>query len=353
MNNRKQYVTYDNHSSEVLEVTCGLPQGSILGPLLFILYINDIANALPMVNVLSFADDTTLYLSHTDVNSLFANANVHMKNLHKWLCINMLCLNTDKTKYIIICPRQRKYDTANQHLNINGHEIAQIKGNGREKSIQFLGIHIDEHLTWKFHIQHIHTKISRTLFAINKAKHFLPKTALRTLYQSLIHSQLLYGITAWGPAIHTTNNNTTFKLQKKAIRIINKMSYRAHTDPLFKTTKILKLQDVYELHATLFMSKYEANTLPASFTNMFTHNFDIHPHIHTRQSSNIYTNKPKNKFVENLPNFAIPKLWNKWIKKLDLNNSTGRIKTQMKNLLLAQYVDNVKCTNTFCRQCHV
>jgi len=98
LTNRKQYVSYDNHSSQVLEVTCGVPQASILGPLLFILYINDIANALPTANILSFADDTTLYLSHTDIKLLYSNANSHLKNVYKWLCVNMLCLNAERKK---------------------------------------------------------------------------------------------------------------------------------------------------------------------------------------------------------------------------------------------------------------
>jgi hypothetical protein len=352
LTNRQQYVTYDKHSSKLLEVTCGVPQGSILGPLLFILYINDIVNALPVGNVLSFADDTTLYLSHTEIKSLFKDANSNMKNLYKWLCANMLCLNVDKTKYIIICPRQRKYNQTNLRLTINEHEITQVRSSGREKSIKFLGIHIDEHLTWKFHIQHINNKISRTLFAINKAKHLLPKMALHTLYFSLVHSQLLYGITAWGSAIHNNTNSKMFKLQKRAIRIINKTTYRAHTDPLFKTCKILKLQDIYELQSILFMQSYETNTLPASFNNMFKHNSDIHPHIQTRQSSNIYTSTPKNNFIANLPNFLIPKLWNKWTSRLHLTKSKCCIKTQMKQLLLAEYLDNVECTNTYCKQCH-
>ena len=80
LTNRKQYVNYDNRSSKVLEVTCGIPQGSILGPLLFILYIDDIANALSTANVLSFADDATLYVSHTDIEFLYSNANFSLTN---------------------------------------------------------------------------------------------------------------------------------------------------------------------------------------------------------------------------------------------------------------------------------
>ena len=124
-------------------------------------------------------------------------------------------------------------------------------------------------------------------------------------------------------------NNTPLKLQNKAIRIIIKMPYIAHTYLLYKTNKILKMQDLYELQSIIFMTNYERNTLPASFNNMYTHNFDNHPHIHT---SNIYLNRQKKQFGENLPTFALPKIWNRWIKQINLSNCTGKMNIQVKIL---------------------
>jgi len=156
-------------------------------------------------------------------------------------------------------------------------------------SIQLLRIHIDEHLTWKYHIQHINNK--RRLFIINKVKNFLPKSTLQTLYFSLKHSRILYGITAWGPANHNNENNKTLTILKMAIRIINKTTHRSHIDPLFKTCKMLKLSDVYEQLSILFVYDYETNM---SYKNMFRHNYDIH-------RSNIYTDIPRNKLVGKCP----------------------------------------------------
>jgi len=136
---------------------------------------------------------------------------------------------------------------------------------------------------------------------------------LQTWYFSLIHFRVLYGITAWGPAIHNNENNKTFRLLKRTIRIINKMAHRSHTDPLFKTCKIIKISDVYEQQFIIFVYVYETNKFPMPFKNMFRHNYDIRPQMHTRRASNIYTDISRNKFVENLPNFIIPKLWNKWM----------------------------------------
>ena len=114
---------------------------------------------------------------------------------------------------------------------------------------KFLGIYIDKHLTWKEHINIISSKISRAIFAINRVKHILPHKSLKSLYYTLIHSHITYGIQAWG-------NGNTKKLdilQKRALRIINKKGYRSHTEPLYKSAKILKIVDVFKLQASLFM----------------------------------------------------------------------------------------------------
>ena len=108
-------------------------------------------------------------------------------------------------------------------------------------------------ITWKKHININSSKISRAIFAINRLKHFLPHNALKTLYYTLIQSNLTYGVQAWG------NGNTVIQLQtlqKRALRIINNKIYRSHTDPIFKSKKIIKITDIHKLHVSLFMFDY-------------------------------------------------------------------------------------------------
>ena len=123
-------------------ITYGVPQGSILGPLLFLLHINDLENALKG-NVLSFADDTTIYISDVNIDTLYHRENIEVKALKDWLDANKLALNTDKTKI------QQKYNNQNQQLQIEGKNILQVGNNQTETSIKFLGIHLDENITWK------------------------------------------------------------------------------------------------------------------------------------------------------------------------------------------------------------
>ena len=233
--NRKQFTEINNCKSALTNVSTGVPQGSILGPVLFLLYINDINNC-TLLNLLSFADDTTIYRSGPYNKELFDEVNYELIKIHTWLCTNKLSLNVTKSKACIFSPPNSRYTLGNNCLSVNDIKINFIGEN--DETIKFLGLHLDEHLTWKNHIAAITSKISKSLFAINRVKYLLPHYALKTLYFSLVQSHIQYGIQAWGNA--STISKITV-LQKRAIRIINQINYRGHTDPLFKSERILKM----------------------------------------------------------------------------------------------------------------
>ena len=140
-------------------------------------------------------------------------------------------------------------------------------------STKFLGIHIDENLSWKRHICQLNSKIARASFAINQVKNVLPKESLKTLYVALIQPHINYGILAWGNASLSTLNKTNI-LQKRILRTINKVKYNTHTDPLFRKSEILKLNDLYVYNILIFMFEYCQNKLPPSFQSMFMFNHE-------------------------------------------------------------------------------
>ena len=146
-------------------------------------------------------------------------------------------------------------------------------------------VYLDEHLTWKSHTSHVHVnaKVSRSIFAVNQIKNILPKSCLRTLYFSLIHPHFSYGLLAWGIA-SITALKSSIMLQKRAIRNINRDKYRAHREPLFNSSQILKLTDLYEYQVTLFMFDFISKKLPISFLNTFKFNRDNENARITRQS---------------------------------------------------------------------
>jgi len=339
LQNRQQYVTINSAKSQLKETTCGVPQGSILGPILFIIYMNDI-NASTSLKLLSYADDTTIYSSHTEVTKLFSNLNNELPSLDDWFRANKLALNVKKTKFSIFSPQKVAIDE--QHiLTLNNSNIL------RENPTKFLGLHIDEQLTWTTHINKIKSKLASSLFIINRAKHFLPHEALKSIYYTLIHSHLIYGIAIWGNSSHV---HKLFTMQKKAIRIINNKSKNSHTEPLFKRENILKIQDLYSIHACLLAYDYIHTNLPPSFNEFFS--APRHNAILTRQQNFLGHPRPRTQFSAKAPNHAIPHIWN----LLDNDTRTIPLRNQLKSLLTKQkitsYADHIECDNPTCPDCN-
>ena len=187
-------------------------------------------------------------------------------------------------------------------IRLNGQDIKHVN------ECKFLGIYLDTHLTWKRHIERISAKISSAIFAINRARNFLSKHALRCLYFALVHSHLTYGIHVWG-------NSMTIKkiitLQKRAIRTINKVWYRSHTEPLFKSNQILKFEDMYTMQISLFVYDLNNDLLPKSFRNLLSQNCLARHGIITRQNNLIPQSRPRTTFSSKLPKHNFTRIWNK------------------------------------------
>ena len=166
----------------------------------------------------------------------------------------------------------------------------------KKRPSNFLGLNIDDKFTWKKHISQICSKISLSIFFINKVKYTQPAHALKSLYYSLIQCHMIYGLLAWGRA---QSVNKIFLLQIRAMRTICKQQYRNHTDPLFKKENILKLNDFYNLHVSLFMYDYRHSKLPISFHNFFVQNTHA---INLRNNQTVYRESALTKFSSKLLN---------------------------------------------------
>ena len=270
LSDRHQYVEFDGVKSITLPLTTGVPQGSILGPLLFIIYMNDVHMASSHFTPIVYADDTNLYSTigafsiNTHPNSinnkeLSDKINKELYNISDWLAINKLSLNAKKTKYMVFHTKQRNISHLNLDLEINNHKIDRVS------DFNFLGLTIDENLTWREHVQKISTKISRVTGIINRLRKFLPSHILVLLYNSLILPHLQYCNLIWA-----FRPGRVSKLQKRALRLITNSKYNAHTEPLFKLMKLLKLEDILKCNALRFFFKFRNSTLPPYFISILS-----------------------------------------------------------------------------------
>ncbi len=350
LSNRFQFVEVDGNVSNMLPIKIGVPQGSILGPLLYLIYVNDIGNSC-RGNILSFADDTTLYTSHSDLTQLYENANEQINDLYQWFCSNRLSLNAKKTKYIVIRPMHMKCDLNQYAVHIGNTVLDRVGNNCQETSTKFLGMHIDENLTWKQHITEINKKVSRALFSIKQVKHVLPPESLRTLYFALIHSHFSYGIIAWGNADRKIINRATI-LQKRAIRVIHNAPYNSHTEPKFRKSGILKIDDIFEYESLLFVYDYLTNNLPISFQGIFPLNSDMPNSRETRQSNFLYVPRCTGRFAQKLPKYFMPPLWNTWSRSFQDNKTRNQTKRLIKMTKLQGYAETVLCNNLRCIECY-
>ena len=243
-------------------MTCGVPQGSVLGPLLFILYINDFSKASSVLDLHLFADDSNLFYSNKKLQSIETIVNNKLSKIHEWLCASRLSLNASKTKYVLFHPAKKV--VANT-ISLHPHN----KRTSETKPVKCLGVLIDSHLNWKEHIQNLSKKLSKSIGIICKIRHYVSSQILIQLYHAIIYPFLTYGCMVWGNN-YITNIKPIEILQKRTIRITTYTKVDAHTTPLFAKLNLLKLQDIITLYIACFMYNYSNSNIPNAFNSFFT-----------------------------------------------------------------------------------
>lgn len=312
-------------SDDFYEIQMSVLQGSILGVILFLIFINDISNASELLASFLFADDISSLLAHSDLEELNRIANIELQKLANWYSANRLSIHPDKSKFMIFkSPHQKLnitkcFDTPYFPLYINFNDnnesdITKLKllryiPNSEETSIKVLGILLDQHLSLKDHVNYIHAKISRGIYNLRQLSKLLPSNILKLIYFANIHSHLSY----CSNILTMCTMNTLQPLivaQKKALRLVCGKGAFESTNPLFQRERILPLMDIIKLNSLIFMFNYTHGNLPPSFNNVWHRIDEVNDRYNLRNRSNFRLINVRYIYLDKHPLLSFPKLWN-------------------------------------------
>ena len=347
-NGRQQYVVIDGVNSSLTSIKCGVPQGSVLGPLLFLIFINDLPAATDFHTIL-FADDTTFQLTGSNIPELYNKANSELAKAADWFAANKLTLNIKKTKYILFRPKSTKIDFSNLTLKIGNQPIDRIGKGCKATSFKFVGIMLDEFLDWDNHISHVSAKVSSGSFTLNRSKYFIPIKTRKNIYNALIRSHLDFGVLAWGNALPGKLKRITC-IQKKCVRSVAGRDIRSHTDPLYKKLGILKFNDLIYYNQVTFMHKLYLDKQPSSFTDFLKKPGNFNNNENRRKFC-YSTDKLKNYTVGRFPTAVLPRLWNSVDTETKSIKSHKSFKKSIYESILNKYTATVKCKSRTCPDC--
>ena len=264
LSGRMQFTKIGNSASDLASVLWGVPQGSVLGPLLFLIYINDLPNSCNLASWL-FADDTALALSSKNFNDLEKNFNTEIEKVHEWLLANKLSVHyTDKTQYMLIRgPRladSKVGNSENFKVFMGQHEIEQTN------DYKYLGIIMDDKMDWKQQIKKLCSKLSTVCGVLSKVRHYLDRKSLMIIYNSLFDSRLRYGILGWGTACEQELSKIRI-LQNRAVRFITFSSFTARAAHIYDELEILPLEKQLFLQRAIFMHNLHYKKLPNALSS--------------------------------------------------------------------------------------
>ena len=309
LQNRKQCCKVNGHVSSMESIKYGVPQGSCLGPLLFLIYINDLPLSLKFGEVNMYADDTSISYSSDSVTNINDSVNEDLDHLKNWLEGNKLSLNVAKTQSMLIGSRTRlkkigMSENPEPALKIGEEPISMVK------HTKYLGVQIDQHLLWDEHFSIITKKIARGLGMLKYSKKYLPLSTIQRMCKSLVEPYFRYCLPVWGNC-GTTALQKVQKLQNRAARIVTNSPYDASALPLIKQLGWLNIQQMIEFETTKIVHKTLHNEVPEYLQGLFTRVSD--KCVRELRNSKLDLNLPllKTSFGQKSFSFRGAKLWNK------------------------------------------
>jgi hypothetical protein len=276
LNHRYQYVSLNNHNSNITKISIGVLQGSILGPLLFLIYVNDLPLASSSSKFVLFADDTSVIFSGNSIKLAYNNANRELANILLWFRVNRLILNVTKSNSMHF-ELISNTNAANHYDIILSNTILY-----HVPCVKYLGVYIDCNLNWKVHTSHVLTKISQGCNIIRCSYYYTPKSVLKLIYHASVYPYLTYCIECWGNAAQICLKPILVK-QKNVLRLMGGYNCLESGYYVAHMLKLLLLPEYYELYIYLLMHSVSNANCPINVAASFVKADHIHS---TRQVKN-------------------------------------------------------------------
>ena len=335
---RSQKVVINNNVfSDIGYLKFGVPQGSILGPLIFILFINDISLHLNYSKLYSYADDTSLCAFDTTVEKLQTNISLDLKLVEDWCQQNKLVINNTKSKCMIICTHQKRKHLKTDVLSVSVNDALLENVN----YYKILGLYIDKNLKWKIHIDHVCNEISKLIGLLWRNKHLLPFFSRQLFYNSFILPKIDYCLPIWGKSSQICLDKI-WKLQKRAIRVVCNLPY---DEPTHKFFKQLCWHNIYEryFNQVNIMVFTILSTANSPLSHLVT--FQTHSSNHNlRSNSNhflLHVPFPHKEIFKQSLCYAAPVLWNKLPDNIHSASSIFAFKRLLKNFISGSKMNNL------------
>lgn len=328
LNNRTQTVQLpslsgNSFASEFLPVSHGVPQGSILGPLLFLVYINDLPDYISPTKSILFADDTTILITTDQSPQLETLTSQQINKLKLWFSANKLLLNLTKTHYVDF---KCKQGTDNIAQSLNPAQAGDLYVD-QASSVKFLGLRVDSNLNWKEHVRELIPKLNSACFALKQLNSITDQATTLLVYNSYFKSHINYGIIFWGNSVEC---DKIFKIQKRALRIMNHSYKLQSCRDIFSKFKILPIFSLYIYEILRFCKRNNSKFIP---------NNSFH-HYETRFGENFRVPKHRLTLLEKGVYYSGIKYFNMLPAELRNETSYSRFSNKLKKLLVSNVVYN-------------
>lgn len=330
LENRRQEVRLGKYTSNKTELIAGVPQGSVLGPLLFILFINDMPLVIKQSIIDIFADDATLQNSSNRIDEISKNLQTDVNCIQTWCTQNDMVLNETKTKSMVIGTKQRVSKlNSNLLLSINNKNIEN------SECEKLLGVFIDQNLDFDKHIDYVCKNVSTKIALLSKIKKFLPLQTRKLYYNAYILPVIDYCLTVWG-SVPKFQLERLHKLQKRAARIILDMPLETPSLPLFEQLGWLNIYERLEYNKCILLYKTAHNLTPEYMHELFS--FNTSENYSSRSSSNndMYIKRHKTKIFEKSLQYSGPRLWNALPVSIRESNNVHQFKRKLMVLIISK-----------------